>query len=129
VPPKCQFLQETHGVTYRKTPFFIVTAVKTSNFTQFQFLFQTILNSRKHITKTVDYQLLEPWLGTGLLTSTGSHFFPHFRGTYLKNTPAWRLNPGFGFKNETFSPMSDMRFSRRDYEEWRLLECYAVWLF
>jgi hypothetical protein len=28
-----QFLQEPHGVTFQKTPFFIVTAVKTSNLT------------------------------------------------------------------------------------------------
>jgi hypothetical protein len=28
------FLQEPHGVTSQKTPFFIVTAVKTSNLTQ-----------------------------------------------------------------------------------------------
>jgi hypothetical protein len=27
------FLQEPHGVTSQKTPFFIVTAVKTSNLT------------------------------------------------------------------------------------------------
>jgi hypothetical protein len=33
VPPKRQFLQEPHGVTSQKTPFFIVTAVKTSNHT------------------------------------------------------------------------------------------------
>jgi hypothetical protein len=31
VPPKRRFLQEPHGVTSQKTPFFIVTAVKTSN--------------------------------------------------------------------------------------------------
>jgi hypothetical protein len=30
-PPKRRFLQEPHGVTTQKTPFFIVTAVKTSN--------------------------------------------------------------------------------------------------
>jgi hypothetical protein len=30
VPPKCQFLQETYGITSQKTAFFIVTAVKTS---------------------------------------------------------------------------------------------------
>jgi hypothetical protein len=30
-PPKRRFLQEPHGVTFQKTPFFIVTAVKTSN--------------------------------------------------------------------------------------------------
>jgi hypothetical protein len=29
--PKCRSLQEPHGVTSQKTPFFIVTAVKTSN--------------------------------------------------------------------------------------------------
>jgi hypothetical protein len=29
------FLQEPHGVTSQKTPFFIVTAVKTSNLTEF----------------------------------------------------------------------------------------------
>jgi hypothetical protein len=30
---KSQFLQEPHGVTSQKTPFFIVTAVKASNLT------------------------------------------------------------------------------------------------
>jgi hypothetical protein len=34
VPPKRRFLQEPHGVTTQKTPFFIVTAVKTSNLTK-----------------------------------------------------------------------------------------------
>jgi hypothetical protein len=29
VPPKSWFLQEPHGVTSQKAPFFIVTAVKT----------------------------------------------------------------------------------------------------
>jgi hypothetical protein len=33
VPPKRRFLQESHGVTSQKTPFFIVTAMKTSNLT------------------------------------------------------------------------------------------------
>jgi hypothetical protein len=32
-PPKHRFLQEPQGVTSLKTPFFIVTAVKTSNLT------------------------------------------------------------------------------------------------
>jgi hypothetical protein len=31
IPPKGQFLQEPHGVTSQETPFFILTAVKTSN--------------------------------------------------------------------------------------------------
>jgi hypothetical protein len=30
-PPKRRVLQQPHGVTSQKTPFFIVTAVKTSN--------------------------------------------------------------------------------------------------
>jgi hypothetical protein len=33
VPPKCRLIQEPHGVTSQKTPFFIVTAVKVSNLT------------------------------------------------------------------------------------------------
>jgi hypothetical protein len=33
VHPKRRFLQEPRGVTYQKTAFFIVTAVKTSNLT------------------------------------------------------------------------------------------------
>jgi hypothetical protein len=36
VPLKCRFLQEPHGVTSQKTPFFIVTAVKTSSLTSSQ---------------------------------------------------------------------------------------------
>jgi hypothetical protein len=33
--PKHQFLQEPHGVTSQKTVFFIVTALKTSDFIQY----------------------------------------------------------------------------------------------
>jgi hypothetical protein len=33
---KIRFLQEPHGVTTQKTPFFIVTAVKTSTLTFFR---------------------------------------------------------------------------------------------
>jgi hypothetical protein len=32
---KSWFLQEPHGVTSQKTPFFVVTAVKTSNLTRY----------------------------------------------------------------------------------------------
>jgi hypothetical protein len=35
VPPKRRFLQEPHSVTSQKTPFFIFTAVKTSNLTYY----------------------------------------------------------------------------------------------
>jgi hypothetical protein len=39
---KKEFLQEPHGITSQKTPFFIVTAVKTSNLTLVQFFFENI---------------------------------------------------------------------------------------
>jgi hypothetical protein len=42
VPPKRRFLQEPHGVTSQKTPFFIVTAVKTSNLTYLQQMYVCI---------------------------------------------------------------------------------------
>jgi hypothetical protein len=35
------------------------------------YLFQVILGSSKHIDKAVQYDCIHPWLGTGLLTSTG----------------------------------------------------------
>merc|ERR1712038_532591 len=35
-------------------------------------LVEPILNSNNHITKAHDYDVLHPWLGTGLLTSTGT---------------------------------------------------------
>jgi len=34
-------------------------------------LFQTLLNSTKHLDKSFSYRFVLPWLGTGLLTSTG----------------------------------------------------------
>jgi hypothetical protein len=37
------FLQEPHGVTSQKTPFFIVTAMKTSNLTSYN-AFNILLN-------------------------------------------------------------------------------------
>jgi hypothetical protein len=40
VPKKRRFLQEPHGVTSQKTPFFIATAVKTSNLTYWTFFMQ-----------------------------------------------------------------------------------------
>ncbi|RUS90092.1 hypothetical protein EGW08_002134 [Elysia chlorotica] len=33
---------------------------------------EVVLNSMKHIDKSPDYNFLHPWLGTGLLTSTGN---------------------------------------------------------
>jgi hypothetical protein len=48
-----RLLQEPHGVTTQKTPFFIVTAVKTSNLTQyvsnFHRLWRRTDNNHQHI--------------------------------------------------------------------------------
>jgi len=35
---------------------------------------QALLSSSVHISKSLEYQYLKPWLGTGLLTSNGKHF-------------------------------------------------------
>jgi hypothetical protein len=43
VPPKRRFLQEPRGVTSQKTPFFIVTAVKTLNLTSYDLRFVLLL--------------------------------------------------------------------------------------
>jgi hypothetical protein len=42
-----RFLQEPHGVTTQKTPFFIVTAMKTSNLTDRMFFFIHLLTSSR----------------------------------------------------------------------------------
>jgi hypothetical protein len=51
-PPKRWFLQEPHGITSQKTPFFIVTAVKTSNLTHaflFSLKMDTVFSSESSV--------------------------------------------------------------------------------
>jgi hypothetical protein len=51
-----QFLQEPHGVTFQKTPFFIATAVKTSNFTRRSFI--AVFKTEWHLWMTIPSWLL-----------------------------------------------------------------------
>lgn len=37
------------------------------------------MNNKDHIEKSIDYELLHPWLGKGLLTSTADKWFSHRR--------------------------------------------------
>jgi hypothetical protein len=50
------FLQEPHGVTTQKTPFFIVTAVKTSNLTFYKIIREC--NKIRYVLNELDSMLL-----------------------------------------------------------------------
>jgi hypothetical protein len=64
----CKNLQEPHGVTSQKTPFFIVTAVKTSNLTNSDYISNRFL-CKKHMSpsmtmKSSNVDLLCQWIKT-----------------------------------------------------------------
>jgi hypothetical protein len=73
--PKRRFIQEPRGVTSQKTPFFIVTAVKTSNLT----------------TTEVDFQLSSLWVtrcygwGTGTVRQPTVKGMPAVGNRYQEN--------------------------------------------
>jgi hypothetical protein len=69
VPPKRQFLQEPHGVTSQKTPFFIVTAVKTSNLTS---VYETLLY-RIELVAVMNSNVLFPEYVSGVSRRTLCH--------------------------------------------------------
>ncbi|XP_042210514.1 cytochrome P450 4C1-like isoform X2 [Homarus americanus] len=48
---------------------------------------EAVLSSQKHVTKNATYDHLQPWLGNGLLSSSGSHW--HIRRKQL--TPAFHF--------------------------------------
>jgi hypothetical protein len=60
VTPKGWFLQEPHGVTSQKTPFFAVTAVKTSNLT-FYLPLPCSFVTEPEITQNYRLEYLKSW--------------------------------------------------------------------
>jgi hypothetical protein len=59
VPPKRRFLQEPHGVTSQKTPFFIVTSVNTSNPTRIKLIEAFSTHGRLQIEPKLWYKILQ----------------------------------------------------------------------
>ncbi|XP_064098017.1 cytochrome P450 4c3-like isoform X1 [Macrobrachium nipponense] len=68
---------------------------------------EVILSSQKHLDKSRDYNFLHPWLGTGLLTSTGQKW--HSRRKLL--TPAFHFKILEDFV-EVFNNQSDVMIKK-----------------
>jgi hypothetical protein len=75
VPPTRRFLQEPHGVTTQKTSFFIVTAVKTSNLTDFH----DVSHSSFPIPQANSMRVGVSWNVPWYLPSTPSQLITHGR--------------------------------------------------
>lgn len=85
-------------------------------------IFQKVLNSRQHIAKSMDYTMLEPWLGTGLLTSKGEKWFAHRKWL----TPAFHfgiLEQYMDLLNKNARILVDQikTYTKNDYVEINLL--------
>jgi len=50
---------------------FIIMSCRTDLCQMISVFLQVLINSTKHIDKSVGYKFAVPWLGTGLITSTG----------------------------------------------------------
>jgi hypothetical protein len=72
VLPKCRFLHEPHGVTFQKTRFFIVTAVKTSNLTSEKMCPRNVTSHK--IFK--GHVLIKTWNEERLLTPQSCNIIP-----------------------------------------------------
>jgi hypothetical protein len=79
-PPKRRFLQEPYGVTSQKTPFFIATAVKTSN----------LINVISVVTLCRKLQLLP---SQRIFCQKGRnemlHLHPRLNGSFASKGPLW----------------------------------------
>ena len=69
--------------------------------------FETVMTSQKHITKSPDYAFLHPWLGTGLLNSTGEKW--HSRRKMITPTFHFKILEDFlTIMNDQSKIMTDL---------------------
>ena len=81
-------------------------------------LLQTIVNSTKHFDKSFTYRVVLPWLGTGLLTSTGET--DHYRST--------KMYDKYEICISQFAECQDCSLQRYNevYLIWWIYKCEAV---